>query len=105
MSPKIGWYEFASILEYQEKKLVIYCENCEQIFFMREDTWDKFNGGTSFTLADLTFHAKCCEHPNWLFITNFFRPKRAKRANEIAKNFISALDEEVRMEYFWVDVI
>lgn len=104
MPPKIGWYEFACISEYQEGKLLLFCENCQKIFFLRERTWSRLNGGTSLTLKDLMSHAKCCEQPEWLFITHYFRPRREMQ-NENPKNFISALDEEGKLLYIWIDMI
>jgi len=102
--PKCSWYEFACISEYSDKKMILYCEKCEQIFFIRNMTWKRLEEKTLFTLTNLTSHARCCEDPNWFFVTLMFTPRR-EIGEEVAKNFLSALDEEASLLYLWMDIL
>lgn len=98
------WYEFACKLDHYENKLIIFCENCEKIFFIRRTTWRKLGGGSILNLSHLTYHATCCQKPDWLFITHFFCPQKEFK-NEVSKNFITSLDIKGKKKYFWTDII
>ena len=95
------WYQYAMQLFCKEKKLLLYCENCEKLFFIREENWKRFGGyGNFYNLRDLQIGADCCSSPEWLFVTNCFSPSR-EIGDECPVSFLEGLKEERRLELIW----